>query len=74
MIQTRTKNIFTCEFKFKQRELGMNVIEEVKEKIQRLVIPKGYATVPVLFHLGGVSDNVIMSDYFYRIIDVADFL
>ncbi|OGT67422.1 MAG: hypothetical protein A3J38_06950 [Gammaproteobacteria bacterium RIFCSPHIGHO2_12_FULL_45_9] len=62
------------EFKFKRRELGVDIIEEVQEKIDRFVIPRGYAVVPVLFHLGGVSDSVYDRKYFYRIIDLADFL
>ena len=74
LVQTRAKNIFVCEFKFTKRELDTAILTEVSEKIKRLVIPKGYAAVPVLFHVGGVSDSVVMRDYFYRIIDIGDFL
>lgn len=74
LIQTQTCNLFICEFKFKRRELGMEVIDEVKEKINRLVIPHGFGVVPVLLHLGGVSDKVYDTNFFYRIIDITDFL
>jgi uncharacterized protein len=74
LIQTQTSNLFICEFKFKRRELGLEVIDEVKEKINRLVIPHRFGAVPVLLHLGGVSDKVYDTNYFYRIIDIADFL
>lgn len=37
-------------------------------------MPRGFATIPVLFHIGNVSSNVATSDYFYGIIDIADFL
>ena len=74
LVQTTTKNLFVCEFKFKRRELGLDVISEVQEKIAALKVLKGFATIPVLFHIGGVSSNVATSDYFYRIIDIADFL
>lgn len=74
LIQTTTKNLFVCEFKFKRRELGMSVISEVQDKITALKVPRGFAVIPVLFHIGGVSSNVAISDYFYRIIDISDFL
>ncbi len=74
LIQTKSKNLFLCEFKSGLKELGMDVIEEVQEKINRLSIPVGFAVIPVLFHMGGVSKNFLNSKYFYRIIDAKDFL
>lgn len=74
LIQTTTKNLFVCEFKFKRRELGADVISEVQDKVTALKVPRGFAVIPVLFHIGGVSSNVATSDYFYRIIDISDFL
>jgi uncharacterized protein len=74
LVQTTTKNLFLCEFKFKRRELGVDIISEMQEKLTALKVPRGFATIPVLFHIGGVSSNVATSDYFYRIIDIADFL
>lgn len=74
LVQTSTKNLFVCEFKFNRREIGSEIIQHVKQKIKALKTPKGYAAVPVLFHIGGVSSIVETSGYFYRIIDIADFL
>jgi len=74
LIQTLTKNLFICEFKFKRRELGMDVIDDMKEKINTLKVPRGFATVPVLFHLGDVASSVSMANYFYRIIDITGFI
>ncbi|MFT3742518.1 MAG: ATP-binding protein [Gammaproteobacteria bacterium] len=74
LIQTRTHNLFICEFKFKRRELGVEIIEALRSKIQALKVPKGFAPVPVLFHLGGVSDVVDTSGYFYRVVDITNFL
>ncbi len=74
LVQTFTKNLFVCEFKFKRRELGTEVIQEMQEKIKALKVPRGYAAVPLLFHEGGVASSVETSGYFYRVIDIADFL
>ena len=74
LVQTRTKNLFLCEFKFVRKELGLEIIEEVQEKTRRFSHPHGFAVVPVLFHVGGVSPSVYDKDYFYRIVDIADFL
>lgn len=74
LIQTHTKNLFVCEFKFKRRELGVEIIESMQEKIKRFTAPRGFAVIPVLFHLGGVTDSVHTQRYFYRIIDIADLM
>lgn len=74
LAQTFTKNLFVCEFKFKRRELGVDVIQDMQEKINVLKIPRGYAAVPILFHIGGVAPSVETDQYFYRIIDITDFL
>ncbi len=74
LIQTRTNTLYVCEFKFTKREIGPEVISAMREKIHRLVIPKGYGICPVLVHIGGVANSVYDKQYFYRIIDVADFL
>ena len=74
LVQTATKTLFVCEFKVKDLELKMDIIAEVEKKIKALKVPRGYAVVPVLFQISGVSYNVADSEYFYRIINIADFL
>ncbi|MDR2408276.1 MAG: ATP-binding protein [Bacteroidales bacterium] len=74
LIQTRTNNLYACEFKFQRRSLNIEIITEMREKIDRLSIPRGMAIVPVLFHLGGVSESVYLDNFFYKIIDLADLL
>ena len=74
LIQTETNNLFLCEFKFRKRYLGNEIIDEVKEKMDRLVIPRGMAVVPVLFHIGEVSHTVYESRFFYKTIDLENFL
>jgi hypothetical protein len=72
LIQMRTNTLFVCEVKMRRRELGLEVIDEMKGKIASLALPKGFGISPVLFHLGPVSDALLSSRYFYRIIDIAD--
>jgi AAA+ ATPase superfamily predicted ATPase len=74
LVQTKTNSLLVGEFKFKRREIKSDIINEMKEKVSRLKTPKGFAKVPVLFHVSGVSDSVDISPYFYRIIDIVDFL
>ncbi len=74
LIQTTTKNLFISEFKFRKREIGSEIIHEMQEKFSALKIPRGFASVPVLFHLSGVVDAVATTTYFYRIVDISDFL
>lgn len=71
LIQTRNKNLFVCEFKFKLKEISAEIITEMKDRVSRLQIPRYQGVVPVLFHIGGVTDSVIEQDYFYRIIDLS---
>ena len=74
LIQTHSNSLFACEFKFRKRELGNDIIEYMRDKLERFVTPKRFGVCPVLFHFGGVSDTVQCSNYFYRIIDINDFL
>jgi AAA+ ATPase superfamily predicted ATPase len=69
MIQTKTNVLYVCEIKFSRDPLQKEVIKEVKEKIDKLSIPKGMSCCPVLIHVNGVSDSVIDADYFTEIID-----
>jgi AAA+ ATPase superfamily predicted ATPase len=74
LIQTKTNSLFICEFKFRKREINSDIITEMQKKISRLKTPKGFAKVAVLFHLSGVASSVATNPYFYRIVDIADFL
>ncbi|RTK92953.1 MAG: hypothetical protein EKK61_02165 [Rickettsiales bacterium] len=74
LVQTKTNSLFICEFKFKRREISSDIITEMQEKLLRLKTPKGFAKVAVLFHLSGVASSVATNPYFYRIVDIVDFL
>ncbi|MEM7402953.1 MAG: ATP-binding protein [Myxococcota bacterium] len=74
LVQTTANNLFICEFKFKRREIGMEIVDSMQEKIATLKIPRRYAAIPVLFHIGGVTSTVATDRFFYRIIDIAQLL
>jgi uncharacterized protein len=74
LIQTRLNTLFVCEIKFSRSPINTHVLEEVQEKIHRLVIPKNFICVPVLIHVNGVSDELLDADYFYRIIDFSELM
>lgn len=67
-----SNTLFVCEIKMRRRELGLEVVDAMKAKIASLAIPKGFGISPILFHLGPLSDALLSSRYFYRIIDIAD--
>jgi AAA+ ATPase superfamily predicted ATPase len=72
LIQTRLNVLFVFEIKYSMNEINSGIITEVKEKIHRLEIPRGYSCIPILIHVNGVSDAVRDQNYFYRIIDFGD--
>lgn len=74
LIQTKFKNLYACEIKFSLHPVQMKVIEDVKEKINRLQLPKGISTLPVLIHVNGAAESVVKSGYFYEILDFGDLL
>lgn len=74
MIQTRFASLYVCEIKFLKNIIDKSVINEVKNKINSLKYPKGYSCRPVLIHVNGVGEDVIESDYFYKIIDMSELL
>jgi uncharacterized protein len=74
LVQTRFQNLFVCEVKFSKNPIGNQVVEEVKEKIQRLSLPRGFSCWPILIHVNGVTDSVIDSEYFCQIIGFSSLL
>ncbi len=72
LIQMHSNTLFVCEVKMRRRELGSELIDAMKAKIAALALPKGFGVSPVLLHLGPVSDALLSSRYFFRIVDIAD--
>jgi AAA+ ATPase superfamily predicted ATPase len=74
LIQTKFKNLYPCEIKFSRQPVTMKVVDEMKEKIKRLTLPRGTSALPVLLHVNGVTESVIESDYFFAIINFSDLI
>jgi AAA+ ATPase superfamily predicted ATPase len=74
LIQTNQRNFFICEFKFNRREIGREIITSMAEKLKNFSAPDGFAKIPVLFHMGDVSESVYTDKFFYRIVNISDYL
>lgn len=74
LIQTKFNSLYICEIKFWKNKIGLSIIEEVKEKIDRLQIPRHFSYRPVLIHVNGVSEDVVDSGFFSSIIDFGQLL
>lgn len=74
LIQTRFNTLFVCEIKFSGKEIKTDVIDAMKTKLANLIVPKGFACLPVLIHVGGVDDVVVDKGYFIEIIDFSHLL
>ncbi len=74
MIQTRFSVLYICEIKFSSNPITGSVIQEVQQKIDRLVRPRGFSVKPVLIHGNEVSESVIHSGFFAHIIDMGNLL
>lgn len=74
MIQTRFNSLYICEVKFSRNPVNVSVIEEVKEKIKAIALPKHFSYRPVLIHMNGVDESVIANEFFAEIINFGDLL
>ncbi len=69
LIQTRFNTLYVCEIKFERGEIGQGIIKEMKERMEKLYVPKGFSARPVLIHVNGVTDALLDVGYFSNIID-----
>ena len=63
-----------CEVKFSRHPINMKTIDDMKEKINSFQLPRGSSALPILIHINGVTDSVVESGYFYKIIDFGDLI
>ncbi len=74
LIQTRFNVLFACEIKFSKREIKSDIVQEMKDKLNRLTLPRGFACCPVLIHVNGMDEAVMESNYFTHVIDFSELL
>jgi hypothetical protein len=73
LIHTEFNILYVFEIKFSQNKISKSVIEEVKQKIDRIKIPRGFAIKPVLIHTSEVTSDLVEERYFASIINMLDF-
>lgn len=74
LIQTKFNTLYICEIKFSKEPIGLYVVKEVQQKMDRIDKPKNFSLRPVLIHVNGVTDAVREIDFFAKIIDFGQFL
>jgi hypothetical protein len=73
LILCKRNYLYLCELKFKQT-IGVEVIEEVEEKVRKLKLPKQFSVRPILIYSGKLSQKLEASDYFMKLLNVDDLL
>ncbi|MEO8615738.1 MAG: hypothetical protein ABI600_11405 [Luteolibacter sp.] len=69
---TRKKaSLVTCQGR---RHIGPKVIDEVREKVARLKLPKSQSVRTVLIHSGELDSTIEPSDYFDFIINADEWV
>lgn len=74
MVQAKFGTCYLCEIKFSDKEITESILDEVKQKIDNVALPKKFSIRPVLIHVNGVEDGVVESGFFSSIIDFNDLL
>lgn len=72
LIRTR-QSLYIIELKFRKRT-GIEVVDEVKQKVARLKLPPGHSFRTVLIHSGELDPAVEASDYFDFILPADEWL
>jgi hypothetical protein len=75
LLQLQYNSLYLCEIKYSSKPIGIEIVEEVQEKMHRLSHPKVCFSIrPVLIHVNGVSDALLENSFFTHIIDFSQFL
>lgn len=74
MVQTQFDNLYVCEIKFSRTPIQKTIISEMREKINRIKLPRHVSCRPILIHVNGVTEEVEDSQYFAQIVDFSQFL
>ena len=74
LIQARYRCLFLCEIKFSPEKIGMEVIEQIQAKQQRISVPRGWSTRLVLIHVNGVTRDLEQSAALDHIVNVSELI
>lgn len=75
LIQLQYNNLYLCEIKFSTKSIGMEVITEMQEKMDRLhTSGTTFSLRPVLIHVNGVTEALQESAFFSHILDFGQLL
>ncbi|MBB71183.1 MAG: ATPase [Legionellales bacterium] len=74
LIQTKFNTLYLCEVKFSKNPVGMNIVNEVEQKIAALNLPKTFSVLPVLIHINGATEGMATNDFFAHIVDFGELL
>ena len=72
LIETKY-TVYVCEIKFR-KITSKTVINEVQGKIERLKLPKGMSTRPILIYSGGLHPGIEEDGFFDRILHFDELL
>lgn len=72
LIQTKQGVLYLCEIKFSRSIISPGIIDEVREKMNRLSTPHNTSILPVLIHIGEVHDDVLDSQFFSKTINIGE--
>ena len=74
MIILKKKRVLIGECKFTITPVGLSVVKEMQEKIEKLAIPKTFSISPFLISASGVTEDVKDAEYFDNIITLKNLL
>lgn len=75
LIQTRHLILYLVEFKFSINPIDLAIIDEIQEKMNRLNLGNRLFSIrPVLVHVNGVTQKLVTSDFFTKMIDFGQLL
>jgi hypothetical protein len=74
MVKSKGNVLTLMECKFSSRPIGVSVIKDFERKIAFLHAPRKFAIERVLICAGDVTTDLRRSDYFHRIVGLADIL
>ena len=74
MIKTKFNILYIFEIRFSKNPIRLDIIDNMKEKVKRLNIPKHFSYRCILIHANSVTDSVEDSNFFSHIIDFTQLL